>query len=115
MPTKTEKVPGIAKFRQQEQLRKARTNLRARTVISVVGNFFDWIWALETWIAPAPEFAETRSRVVRKKSDTSQAHLVTGRDWHLAQPPQPPAETVQTVEVVERESALRREARFSAT
>ena len=37
MPTKTEKVSGIAKFRQQEQLRKARTNLRARTVILVVG------------------------------------------------------------------------------
>ena len=37
MPTKTEKVSGIAKFRQQEQLRKARTNLRARAVILVVG------------------------------------------------------------------------------
>ena len=37
MPTKTEKVSGIAKFRQQEQLRKARTNLRARTGILVVG------------------------------------------------------------------------------
>ena len=37
MPTKTEKVSGIAKFRQHQQLRKARTNLRARAVILVVG------------------------------------------------------------------------------
>ena len=37
MPTKKEKVSGIAKFRQYEQLRKARTNLRAKAVILVVG------------------------------------------------------------------------------
>ena len=37
MPTKTEKVSGITKFRQHQQLRKARTNLRARAVILVVG------------------------------------------------------------------------------
>jgi len=33
MPTKTEKVSGIAKFRQHQQLRKARTNLRDKAVV----------------------------------------------------------------------------------
>ena len=37
MPTKTEKVSGIAKFRQHQQLRKVRANLRAKAVILVVG------------------------------------------------------------------------------
>ena len=37
MPTKTKKVSGIAKFRQHQQLRKARTNLRAKAVILVEG------------------------------------------------------------------------------